>query len=438
MHTFTITHTDPSSRARTGSFKTAHGPLQTPNLAVVATDATIRCLDPGEIGQTPIDYSIANTFHIWAKDILPRIEEAGGIHQYMGYNHVMATDSGGFQVFSLGFGVTHGTSKLGAIFPFRDGHVPTYNTSPVPPHDRSAQPDQNTTTAENSPDATSTPAHPAQSSENDTNNPVTITEEGATFPFAGKTHTLTPERSMEIQHRIGADIIFAFDECTSSLNSKEYTRESMHRTHRWLDRCIAAHAPQSHQQALFGIVQGGAYRDLREESARYLAQADVPGYGIGGSLGTIKDDMHEILDWTLPLLPENRPRHLLGIGSVPDIFASVRRGIDLFDCVIPTREARHRILYTMHGRIAVRVSRATDEIIDPRPGSPTAPGSPLAPDGVTFAQLARWFQTHDPRARWIATHHNIFFFTQLMKDIRQAIAEDRLDELEEAVLQHWD
>lgn len=393
MFSFTITHTHQHSRARAGSFETPHGPLATPNLALVATEGVFKCLPPEQVGATDISYGIANTFHIWAKDILPQIQAAGGIHRYMQYDRALATDSGGFQVFSLGFGTTHGTNKLGAIFPGEHGR--------------------------------------GSETQSDSDNPVEISEDGVTFPFNGRTHTLTPELSMELQHRIGADIIFAFDECTSSLNSKEYTAQSLERTHRWLDRCITHHQPQSQKQALFGIVQGGAYRDLREQSARYLAKVDVPGYGIGGSLGTTKQDMYQILDWTIPLLPTDRPRHLLGIGTVPDIFAAVRRGIDLFDCVIPTREARHRILYTQHGRIAVRKMRDRDEIIDARPGSPT-----LAEE-VTFAQLAAWFRDRDPRACTIATKHNIFFFTRLMQDIRDAIAQDRFDELETEMLQWY-
>lgn len=340
MFTFNITHRASNSKARRGAFVTPHGTLQTPDLAIVATDGHVKCIPNDIIPDTPIRYSISNTFHIFVKGILQQIRKDGGIHKHMNYPHVMATDSGGFQVFSLGFGKAHGVNKLGAIFPGQS------------------------------------------TEESDDNNPLTITEDDVRFTFDGKEIILNPEISMDIQHTIGADIIFAFDECTSSLNTKEYTTEALERTHRWLTRCIKHHAPFAQNQALFAIVQGGAYKDLREHSARFMAEQDVPGYGIGGSLGKTKEDMHAILEWTLPLLPDNKPRHLLGIGHIRDIFESVERGIDLFDCVIPTREARHRMLYTQKGRIAVRKMRQVHDIIDETPGSPTLK------DGITYAQLA--------------------------------------------------
>ncbi|MCX7997190.1 MAG: tRNA guanosine(34) transglycosylase Tgt [Patescibacteria group bacterium] len=391
MFSFSILHQDPRSRARSGVFETPHGILETPELAIVGTNAAFRGLNPDNIPSTPIRYAIANTFHLLVNGNVDKIEATGGIHEFMNYRRVLATDSGGFQVFSLGFGKTHSVNKLGggngtAIFP-------------------------GTGRAESNDD-----------------NPVNITEEGATFTYDGKPITLTPELSIDLQHRIGADIIFAFDECTSSLNTKEYTAQSLERTHRWLDRCIAAHEAHRNRQALFPVVQGGVYRDLRERSAAFMAAKDVPGYGIGGSLGKTKEDMHAILEWTLPLLPDNRPRHLLGIGNVRDVFEGVERGIDLFDCVIPTREARHRVLYTVGGRKQVRIGRATDEIIDSRPGSPTAKA------GVTWRQLALWFQAHDPRAHEYATLHNIFFFTEMMKEIRTAIAHGTFAELKKRYL----
>lgn len=392
MFEFTVTARHSTSAARTGEFLTPHGVLKTPELAIVATDGEVKTLTPADIPHTPIQYSISNTFHILVKNILDKIEKADGVHKYMNYEHVMATDSGGFQVFSLGFGKTHNVNKLGAIFVGEKG---------------------------------------VNASESDTDNPLTITEEGVTFEFDGKPVTLNPEISMDIQHRIGADIIFAFDECTSSLNTKEYTANSLDMTHRWLDRCVTAHAPFKDKQALFGILQGGAYKDLRIKAAKELAKKDVPGYGIGGSLGKTKEDMHQILEWTLPLLPDNKPRHLLGIGNVRDVFEGVERGIDLFDCVIPTREARHRILYTKTGKKQVRLSKVNEEVIDTRPGSPTGK------DNVTWMQLALWFQAHDPRAMRYATLHNIFFFTEMMKEIRESITEGTFEDLKKEYLTYY-
>lgn len=405
MFSFEITSRDPRTKARTGVFETPHGKLETPEFALVATKAAFKSITHDDIASTPIKYSIANTFHIYVSNILNDIEKAGGIHKYMKYSNVMATDSGGFQVFSLGFGKVHSINKLGGV-----GESSTQGTAIFPSE------------------------HGIQRQESDDNNPLTITEEGVTFTFDGREITLTPESSMDIQHRIGADIIFAFDECTSSLNTKEYTANSLELTHRWLDRCIAAHAPFKEKQALFAILQGGAYRDLREKTAKHLATLDVPGYGVGGSLGKTKEDMHNILDWTLPLLPDNKPRHLLGIGNIRDIFEGVERGIDVMDCVIPTREARHRMLYTTEGRKVVRFERIKpyeNEIIDSRPGSPTLQ------DGITWLQLAKWFQVRDPLAAKYATLHNIFFFTEMTKEIRAAIKEGTFPELKKRYLTYY-
>lgn len=389
MFEFSISARDKSSSARKGVFVTPHGHLETPELAIVATDGVVKSLTPDDIPHTPIQYAIANTFHMYVKQIVDNVVKAGGLHSYMNYNRVIATDSGGFQVFSLGFGKAHNVNKLGNIFTGEKG------------------------------------------TEGDENNPLTITEDDVTFTFDGKPVRLNPEISIDIQHKLGADIMFAFDECTSSLNTKEYTKTALERTHRWLDRCIEAHTPFKEKQALFAIVQGGYYKDLRTLSGKFLAQKDVPGYGIGGSLGKTKQHMHDILEWTLPLLPDNKPRHLLGIGNVRDIFEGVQRGIDLFDCVIPTREARHRILYTPTGRVQVRISKATDDIIDTRPGSPTLL------DKITWRQLSLWFQMHDPRAYKYATLHNIFFFTELMREIREAIASGTFMELKKQYLAYY-
>lgn len=239
---------------------------------------------------------------------------------------IIATDSGGFQVFSLGFGKSHGVGKIAGIFPEEKTNI--NNTQDI------------------------------KNDHYDKYNPLKITDDGVTFVYDNKEIILTPEISMNIQHRIGADIIFAFDECTSPLNSKKYTEEALDRTHYWINRCISYHnnskttknnllprrdlqnnhnnisiQSSSHlknnilpfsttqkQQALFGIIQGGAYSDLRKKSTRYFAQLDVPGYGIGGSLGKTKEEMYQILNWVIPYLPENKPRHLLGIGHIKDIF----------------------------------------------------------------------------------------------------------------------
>ncbi len=390
---FTTTHRDTQTHARTGVFTTPHCDLYTPELAIVATDGHVKALSPAILSSLRLPYLIVNTFHIHTKKIALTIKAQGGIHQHMHCPHsAIASDSGGFQIFSLGFGKVHGVGKVGSIFPGHAGH------------------------------------------DQDTHNPLTITSDGATFTYDGRSITLTPESSMDIQHRIGADIIFAFDECTSALNSKEYTEHSLEKSNKWLERCVTHHANNmdpSKPQALFGIVQGGAYHDLRIRAATFVGKQPVPGFGIGGSLGKNKDEMRAILDWTIPLLPDTKPRHLLGIGQVRDIFEGVERGIDLFDCVIPTREARHKIIYTKKGKMSVRKLKNEDVLINPHcypiDDAPT----------LTWKQLAALFSDKDPRAYMYATLHNISFYTNLMREIRESIATNTLHELKEAYLRYY-
>lgn len=402
MFEFTIKTRGENSQARTGELKTPHGTLQTPALAIVGTEGQIKSIPPDIAKTLPLNYTIVNTFHIWTKGIIEKIQPKT-VHEYGGLPNVVASDSGGFQVFSLGFGKAHKVGKLASINknfpPFQGGVV-----------------------------------------NNDTANPVLITEEGVTFEWNSEKITLTPELSMKLQHQIGADIIFAFDECTSPLNSKEYVAQSIERTNRWLDRCIKAHKDLSviaskKNQALFAIVQGSEWEDLRIKSAKMCAQKDVPGFGIGGSFGSSfgdsKKNMHQVLEWIIPHLPDEKPRHLLGIGQVDDIFECVERGVDLFDCVIPTREARHRVLYTKFGKKAVKKIKTVND--------------PIAIDckciacnqKVTGVQLYELFLQKDPRAFFYTTVHNIQFFADLMEEIRESIKTNRFQELKSEYLQFY-
>lgn len=441
MFEFKITSKDKNSQARTGEFVTPHGVLQTPALATVATEGIVRTVPKEKMSALPLDYAIVNTFHILTKDILPKIstsnkrdpdlhrddkqsEQLSTVHTYGNFPGVVASDSGGFQVFSLGFGKMHNVGK----------HAD--KTRRVIPKE-------------------SSPEEGA-----DTGNPLQITEEGVTFSWNNKDIKLTPERSMEIQHQIGADIIFAFDECTSPHNSKEYTANSMEKTNRWLERCIAHHKelsvlsqsvpltrhsgksingetrPESFlSQALFAIVQGGRWQDLRIASAKYCAQADVPGFGIGGSFGTSfgdsKQNMHQVLEWIIPHLPTEKPRHLLGIGQVDDLFECIERGVDLFDCVIPTREARHRVLYTFKGKFPVRKMKTLNQGFDANCKCMACQ------DNITWSQLHELFLKKDERAYFYATVHNIQFFADIMKRIREAIQKNTLKELKHTLLSNY-
>ncbi|CAN5214241.1 tRNA guanosine(34) transglycosylase Tgt [soil metagenome] len=390
MFEFKIEKRLPDRLGRTGIFTTPHQKLETPELAIVATEAEIRAVPKEYWDRLPCRYLIVNTYHTFTKEIIPKIHKEGGVHGYMSLpDRTIATDSGGFQVFSLGFGKKHQVGKLA-------GKI-----------------------------------EPEQIKSDDTDNLVQINEEGVSFEFDGRPVSLTPESSMDLQHKIGADIMFAFDECTSPFNSKEYTKNSMERTHRWLTRCIKAHAGHESTQALFGIVQGGEYRDLREESARFVGAQDVPGFGLGGSLGRFKEEVHAILDWIIPILPEEKPRHFLGIGQVRDIFEGVERGVDLFDCVIPTREARHRMVYTKKGRLSLRKMRTIQEPID------STCGCFGCREGVTYEQLWELFKLKDTKAAYYATAHNIWFFSDLMKEIRAAINSDSFFELKESYYKYY-
>lgn len=390
MFEFKIINRIPSKRGRAGVFTTPHQELQTPELAIVATEGEIRAIPREYWNQLPCRYLIVNTYHTFTKQIIPSIHQTGGIHSYMSFpDRTIATDSGGFQVFSLGFGKKHQVGKLA-------GKI-----------------------------------QPQEMKMDDTDNLVKITEDGVSFQFDGKLVMLSPESSMDLQHQIGADIMFAFDECTSPFNTKEYTRNSMERTHRWLTRCIAAHRSHETKQALFGIVQGGEYRDLREESAKFVGIQDVPGFGLGGSLGRFKEEVHAILDWIIPLLPEDKPKHFLGIGQVRDIFEGVERGVDLFDCVIPTREARHRVVYTKFGKISVRKMRTAAEPIDKNCECFACK------KGVTYEQIWELFKTKDTQASFYTTTHNIWFFSQLMSEIRESITKGTFFQLKEKYYKYY-
>ncbi len=397
MFSFTIDSKLKDTFARAGHFQTNFHNLETPELAIVATEGEFKAIPREYWKDLPCKYVIVNTFHISTKQsggekgtetILERIDTQQGIHSYMDLkDRTISSDSGGFQVFSLGFGKAHGIGKVANI---TGGEEVTYD---------------------------------------DKQNPLSITEEGVSFEFDGKTIHLTPEISMDIQHKIGADMMFAFDECTSPFNSKEYTEKSLERTFRWLDRCITAHKGYEQKQALFPIIQGGVFEDLRKKSAKEMGAKNVPGFGIGGSFG--KQDLYTVLEWIMPYLPEGKPKHLLGIGTVPDIFNSVERGVDLFDCVIPTREARHRVIYTHRGRLSLRKMKTVAEILD------SSCNCFACRDGVTYEQLWKLFAKRDPKATFYASVHNIWFFSDLMKKIRNSIHDNTFFTLKEEYLTHF-
>lgn len=370
-----------SGAARLGRITTPHGVVETPAFFPVGTQATVKTLTPDDLLAIGAQGILANTYHLFLRPGAELINQLGGLHRFMGWPKTLMTDSGGYQAFSLGLALEHGVGKIASLFP---GSI----EAPARPHRRSL-------------------AH--------------ITEAGVEFAshLDGSRQLLTPEISLRAQQLLGADLILAFDECTSPLSDYTYTREAMERTHRWATRCLDAWT--SKQQGLYGIVQGGAFADLREQSARFIGGLPFFGLAIGGSLGRSKAEMHRVLDWTIPLLPPAKPRHLLGIGEPEDLFECVERGIDSFDCVAPTRLARHGTLYTANGRLNIRSARFREDL------TPIEEGCSCGTcQTYSRAYLRHLFVADEILGYRLATLHNLHFTLSLMGRIRQAIAVNEL------------
>jgi queuine tRNA-ribosyltransferase len=395
---FDITARDQNTRARAGIIHTAHGDIKTPAFMAVATQASVKALTPEDLENVGLQLLIANTYHLALRPGADQVAELGGLHAFMNWQHPLMTDSGGFQVFSLGAAIRDGVGKIADIFPEED--VEKEQTTQHPNH-RTTQQSKGTPLCK-------------------------IDDDGVTFRshLDGAIMRLDPERSLQIQHQLGADFVVAFDECTSPLDTYEYTRAALARTHRWAERCLGQHVKtRRDDQSLFGIVQGGAYRDLREESAHVIGNLPFDGLAIGGSLGKSKKDMHAILDWTIPLLPDAKPRHLLGIGELRDVAEGVARGIDLFDCASPTRWARNGALLVSRG-IAENAERRIN-ISNARYALDRAPIDPAC-DCYTCGHFSRAYLHHLHRARELiyyrlASIHNLRFMMRFMRDLRAAI-----------------
>lgn len=378
--------------ARLGRLETAHGMIETPAFLPVGTRAAVKTLTPDDLSELGAQAILANTYHLFLRPGADLIERLGGLHRFMAWPRPIMTDSGGYQAFSLGLALEHGVGKIAKIFP---GDV---EAPPRPARPRLAR----------------------------------IDERGITFSshLDGSVHLLTPELSIHVQQQLGADLILALDECTSPLSDREYTRVAMERTHRWALRCLDAWTARS--QGLYGIVQGGAYQDLREQSARFIGGLPVFGLAIGGSLGRSKEDMHRVLDWTIPLLPAEKPRHLLGIGEPDDLFACIERGIDTFDCVAPTRLARHGSLYTATGRLNIRAVVYRE---DPRPIEEGCTCSTCR--RFSRAYLRHLFVSDEILGYRLATVHNLHFILTLMRRIRQGLADGSFDAVKESFLARY-
>jgi queuine tRNA-ribosyltransferase len=371
--------------ARTGTTHTPHGTIQTPAFIPVGTQATLKALTPEQLQDVGAQAVLANAYHLYLRPGADIVEGAGGLHNFMNWDGPTFTDSGGFQVMSLGVGFKKVIDMNGDD----DG-------KPLSKKERLAW----------------------------------IDNDGVTFKshLDGSKHRFTPEISMQIQNKIGADIIFAFDELTTLHDSYEYQVESLHqRTHPWAERSIAEHLrlrrqnPDKAYQALFGVVQGAQHEDLRRKSARFLGQMDFDGFGLGGAL--TKEGLGDIVRWMVEELPEEKPRHMLGISEPDDIFNCIEHGADTFDCVSPARVARNGALYLPNGRINITNRSFRDDF------------APLDPDcdcytckNYSRAYLHHLFRAGELLSNTLGTIHNERFIVRLVDDIRAHLENDTFQE----------
>jgi queuine tRNA-ribosyltransferase len=374
-------------RARAGTLHLAHGEVRTPAFVPLATKGVVRGLEPADVSGLGFDMVLGNTFHLFLNPGHERVSAFGGLHEFMRWDKPIITDSGGFQVFSMGHGNVadeiKGRASAGAD---RQGKI------------------------------------------------VSIEEDGVTFRsyLDGSTQFMGPETSMAVQAALGSDIALVFDECTPFHVSRDYTARSTERTHRWLDRCLAWHDEHGVEgdevQVVYGIVQGGTEEDLRRASAQEVAARACGGIAIGGSLGADKPQMYEVVEWAIDELPEDRPRHLLGIGDVDDLIRGTELGIDTFDCAMPTRLGRHgmAVVPEPDGRWRIDLGKARyrdshEPLMD---GCPC----PACAAGYTRGYLHYLVKGRELTAMRLLTLHNIAYLQRLMAGLRQSIIDGRLAE----------
>lgn len=388
---FIIEKESKDSRASVGIIETAHGQIKTPAFIVVGTKATVKALPPEQVLSIGAQAILSNTYHLYLEPGEEIMRKAGGLNKFMNWSGPTFTDSGGFQVFSLGVAYGNKISKVSLSEDLEEDSQSSHAKL------------------------------------------VSIDEDGIDFKsiIDGSKHRFTPERSIEIQHNIGADIIFAFDECTSPHASYEYQKEAMDRTHRWAERSLKYHKDNNkNNQAQFGIVQGGRYEDLRKESARIISEMDFDGFGIGGSFD--KEDMYTTVGWVNDNLPKNKPRHLLGIGEPLDLFGGIENGADTFDCVAPTRIARNGGIYTLDGRINILNAKYQNDFskLDNSCMCYTC-------NNYTKAYIAHLFRSKEILGATLASIHNLYFIVNLVNDIRLSIINDNFLEFKDRFIRRY-
>ncbi len=357
MHDFKITDRDQRSSARTGVLTLPHGSVQTPCYMPVGTQGSVKALSPEDVLACGSEILLANTYHLMLRPGAELVEKAGGLHSFMHWDKPILTDSGGFQVFSLA--------------DLRE-----------------------------------------------------ITEDGVQFQshLDGKRWTMTPETTMALQHQIGADIIMAFDECIPYPSEEKYVEESVERTSRWAKRCLEAHLKSGREknQSLYGIVQGSQFPHLREKSAKELLVLDLPGYAIGGvSVGEPQEIIYEVVAKTAPFLPENKPRYLMGVGTPEDLWECVERGMDMFDCVMPTRIARNGTALTRNGRMNLKNAKYTRDFtsLDPQCSCECC-------RNYTRSYLRHLFMAEELLSLRLLSLHNLHFMNEITVNIRRSIGEN--------------
>ncbi len=364
---FKITHQEKNSKARTGIIQTAHGKIHTPAFVPVATKGTVKALTPQQLEELGFEAALCNTYHLYLRPGADIVKKMGGLQKFMAWNKPLFTDSGGFQVFSLKDGLCE------------------------------------------------------------------VNDDWVTFKshIDASKHVFTPEKSMQIQRKLGADLIFAFDQCLSIDADYETTKKSMERTHHWAERSLKEFKKlnKDKTQALYGIVQGGRFLDLREKSAKFISRLGFDAIGIGSIFGDPKEESRKIVEHTLKFLPIGKPKHLLGIGAVEDIFTYVEMGIDTFDCVLPTRLARTGYIYLrpesggkLEHKFRYRITnsrfKSDKKALDPHCDCYVC-------KNFSRAYLHHLFKAEELLSYTLATYHNLYFFNRMMIEIREAIEKDK-------------
>lgn len=396
---FSVEHSS-GSGPRAGIVHTPHGSFETPAFVPVGTKGAMKGIPPRDLKElVGAQVALTNTYHLFLQPGEDVVAGAGGLHSFMGWDGPLFTDSGGFQVFSLGVGYGKGVSKFSAGSEKKESSAPAvFDEDIATQHGKLA----------------------------------IVDDEGVTFTshIDGTLHRFTPERSVEIQHKLGADMFFAFDEFRAPDAPRDEQTEAMERTHEWAKRSLKAHRTNvdaQSTQAIFGIVQGGRYTDLRKQSAEAIGELPFDGFGIGGTFS--KNDLGESLRSAIAPLPSEKPRHLLGIGEPEDIFEGVAHGIDTFDCVLPTRLGRTGMLYTAHGKINILNEKYMRDFspLDTETGG-------YASETFTRAYLAHLFRAREMLGPITASLHNLYFFVTLVKNIRESILENRFPQYREEFL----